>query len=62
MKPNRVQIEQWQGEAPPRPTTHEDMLAEAARSNDEKDLPAFERDSKSKSYLEEAAKKGKPPF
>jgi hypothetical protein len=62
VKPKQAQIEQWQEEAPYRPITHEDMLAEAARRVDEKDLPLFEQDPNSKAYLEEAAKKGKPPF
>jgi hypothetical protein len=59
MKPNKAQIEQWQGEAPYRPITHEDMLSEAAARQEEKDFPKNEVDS---DYLKEAAKKGKPPF
>lgn len=62
MKPSKAQIEQWQGEAPYRPITHEDMLSEAAARREKKDLPSFEQDSAYKNYLEEAAKKGKPSF
>lgn len=45
MKANKNQFENYQDEAPEgwnRPITHEDMLAEAAAREEEKDFPKLE--------------------
>jgi hypothetical protein len=57
MKPTENQFEKFQDEAPEwwnRPITHEDMLAEAAAREDEKDFPKIEVSSDFKDV--------KPPF
>jgi hypothetical protein len=62
MKPNEPQVNDPRDEAPEwfnRPITHEDMLAEAAAREEEKDFPKNEVEN---GWLKDAAKKGKPPF
>jgi hypothetical protein len=59
MIPDKQQLEQWQDEAPEEWNrnhliTHEDMLAEAARREEEKDVPKTETSL--------GDKKGSTPF
>ena len=65
MRPEDSQFDEHMSSAPEwfaRPITHEDMLAEAAARQEEKDFPKIEVDSKVDSYLKDATKKGNPPF